>query len=806
MGDVNDLNVTVAFLEVLTRVPTTSELSIYSAQLAASTLTLTSLKEQLRDTAEYQKLTGTYAGNTVFDDPSWKLSLTDIYPKNYSGVTLANGKLALMTDSSHNRLKQAFISTSFDYNSFGRYANNVTETFRYTTVHIHSRDPDSVAILNASQELTMSNGNFRSSYSSSSSSVSADSSNPAISVTQDITPLRPYPYCVLQTITLSSSSPATVTLYHDIETPKDVIDNVKYGNNLITVYNDQNSATPVYFFSASGSLKDSGKPITTSTCYVFDAPTTSYANMGYNIMRSDTNVAYNSFQVTLSRASGVTTGPYTFRMSILSATMTAYDFEYPDIETQRILVNLVSRPINSIFSDNTTAWSNMWNGNIQIEPKDGITTAELDQITEMKRHIKFALYNIYSVIRDDINVEVNPMNLSTIDLSGHIFWSAELWLLPVLLLLKPRAAKALLDYRYFHLEKAKKLATAQGYKGSKFAYENDTVGYNDVYWDTVSPLTIFNTALISISTWNYYRISRDSDWLRRKGYDILRNNADFFVSKLEYDAGDGLYHMRNVIGMNNTMGDDNTMTNYLANMAVKYALEAAYEINYVSDPSWKAVLNKIYIPVRNTIVEGGVTYSNILPINASSSNSSIKFLESMVVLHPFYSRDFFNANVNFSALTIQDNVNYYNTKLTTESAINGVNKCITGTLHATVAQQENDYTVRALEVASFYTDMQTLFENATMPPWGTMYNSLFKKSFNDIAVSSSFILGMLSGVAGLRVAGGINEARFYYEDMGIKSRSANVMPNTWKKMTISGVGWSGSSYTLINTQYYSTPI
>jgi hypothetical protein len=52
------------------------------------------------------------------------------------------------------------------------------------------------------------------------------------------------------------------------------------------------------------------------------------------------------------------------------------------------------------------------------------------------------------------------------------------------------------------------------------------------------------------------------------------------------------------------------------------------------------------------------------------------------------------------------------------------------------------------------------------------------------------------------VAGGINEARFLYEDYGIKSRTANVMPKTWKKMTVTGVGWTGSTYTITNAQYY----
>jgi trehalose/maltose hydrolase-like predicted phosphorylase len=806
--DASRLVVTINYLEVLNRAPTMAELFDYATQIEAGTLTSEQLVAILRGSYEFLILNGEYAGNAVYDDPTWTLSLNDIYPANYHGATLANGKLALITDPSHNRMSQSFISTSFDTNTFGTYVNNVVKTFQYTTLNMFQRDEADVAITDVTQSLVMSNGNFRVTY-------DAETNDDKISVTHDITPLRPFPYCVLQTVTISSPVPLVaqdMLVYHTLETP-DNIENVRYGNNIITVYNAQNVPTPVQFFNASGYLKNSAsaptaglKAVTTSCCYLFPTGST-YSNQGYNIQRTDTGFAYNIFKVRPQQSQAG--APFKFTFHILSATMTQFDFEYPDVETQRILVNLVSRPVASIFADNTAAWAHMWQGNVTIEPKSAITQAELEAVTEFKRNLKFALYNIYAVIRDDVNVEINPLNLSTIDLTGHIFWSAELWLLPVLLLFKPRAARTLLDYRHFNLGKAQKLAAAQGYKGSKFAYENDTVGYNDVYWDTVSPLTVFNTALISISSWNYYRVSRDSDWLRKKGYDMLRNNADFFVSKLELDAtGDGLYHMRNVVGMNNKMGDDNVMTNYLANMAIKYAIEAAYEINYTVDPAWKAVLNRIYIPVREVVNDGEATYYNILPIDAgyaptpNTPGEEVKFIESMVVIHPFYSRDFFNTSVQYSVATMHANTNYYLTKLSGASATNGVNLAILGAIHGTMGQQETEYAARDADATAFYSNMQALFAGATIPPWNTMYNSLYKKSFNDIAVSASFVLGVVTSLAGLRVAGGINEARFLYEDYGIKSRTANVMPKTWKKMTVTGVGWTGSTYTITNAQYY----
>lgn len=809
------LVVTVVYLEVLNRAPTTAELGLYAPQIQSGSLTSQNLEIILRGTNEYLQLVGVYAANSVYDDATWTITLSQISSGNYSGLTLANGKLAIITDSSYNKIKKAFISTSFDYNSFGRYVNNVAETFQYTTVDFFTRDPSTVSVNNSVQTLLMRNGSYRQTYTISSIlevgiNGQPDVITPPINVVQEITPLRPYPYCVLQTMTLTSLVPVAapgIMFYHEFQTPSNIID-VRYGNNLITVYDSNGTPTPVNFFNATGKLDETKKYITSASCYLFEG---AYSSQGYNIVRSDNDVAYNSFYVQFSPVTNLDGSViYVAKFNILTATMSQYDFEHPDVEAQRILINLSTRTPASLYADNTTAWASMWNGNINIEPKDSITVEEATALTAFKRNMRFALYNIYAVIREDVNVEVNPLNLSTIDLDGHIFWSAELWLIPVLLFFKPAAARTLLDYRYYNLSKALKLAAAQGYKGSKFPYANDTVGYNDVYWDTVAPLAIYNTALISISTWNYYRISRDVDWLKRKGYEILRNNADFFASKMEYSASDGLYHLNNVVGMNNTVGNDNTMTNYLANMAINYAVQATYEINYVVNSAWTTVLNKVAVPVRQTVTENGTTLYNILPVDDSYAlpdtiAPNMKFVEPLIVMHPYYSRDFFKNNLQYDVHTILSNTSYYRTKLTTASAQNAINCTILGALSGTAAQQETTYAARDRDATQFYADMQLLNVDAVVPPWNTLYNSLFQKSYNDIGVSSAFILSILSSLAGIRVAGGINEARFLFEDYGIKSRTSYVLPRTWKRMTITGVGWNNSTYTLTNALYYPYP-
>jgi hypothetical protein len=764
--------VQIAFLEVLQRYPTSGELSSYTVLLDTGS-TVNDVKDTLRATDEYKKLAGTYYGTVTYDPVTWKINVDDPYSTNYHGVILGNGKIGLITDASHNSLKHTFISTNFDFNSFGKYTNNVAETFQYNKFHLFSRDPTDITVTNLTQELNMRNGIFKSSY----SLDLADESS--VSVVSELVPLRQYPYCVLQRVTVTSGSTRTIDLYHDLVTPSNII-NVRYGTNVVSTTNDLGQQQSVQFFNGFGEFKENNKPITSSSCYLFPSGA---QNKGYNIQRSDKSHAYNKYELSLTAGT-----PFTF--TILTCTMSGFDFDQPEVEATRILINVVSKSVTTILDENLAEWNKMWVSDVIVSEKLGITSEEEETVVEFNRTLRYALYNVYACIRDDINVDINPLNLSTIDLNGHIFWSAELWLIPLLVFFKPKAARTLLDFRYANLEKAKKLASAHGYRGSKFAYENDIVGYNDVYWDTVSPLYIFNTALISVSVWNYFRVTQDIDWLRQKGYTILKNNADFFATKAEYSESDSKYHFNNVLGLNNVSANDNALTNYLAKVALKFAIEATYELNYIVDSLWVDIAENVYMPVENSLTVDGTTYYKVILPNAGYSNETLKFLEPLITLLPYYSGVYFDCvtcQQGFNSSTqIKNNIAFYidTEKLDPAFEANNINKLILSTLKGTVAQLDGSETV----VGEYYTLMNEVISEGTMKPWNGLYNSLFRKTFNDIGVSALFVLSVITSLGALKIVGGINSDRQYYRQYQVTTTTANILPVTWRKLEITGVG------------------
>ncbi|MFZ6017322.1 MAG: hypothetical protein ACOYU0_06945 [Nitrospirota bacterium] len=59
---------------------------------------------------------------------------------------------------------------------------------------------------------------------------------------------------------------------------------------------------------------------------------------------------------------------------------------------------------------------------------------------------------------------------------GHVFWDAEIFLMPFYLLNLPEVAKNFLLYRYKRLDKARELARMEGYRGAKFPWESASSG------------------------------------------------------------------------------------------------------------------------------------------------------------------------------------------------------------------------------------------------------------------------------------------------------------------------------------------
>ncbi|MEA2293540.1 MAG: hypothetical protein QOE86_1179, partial [Solirubrobacteraceae bacterium] len=194
---------------------------------------------------------------------------------------------------------------------------------------------------------------------------------------------------------------------------------------------------------------------------------------------------------------------------------------------------------NGILAEHTGAWGDLWRSDIQISGQ-----------SELQSWVRSNLYALWSSIRQGSDTSISPVGLSSDNYAGLIFWDAETWMYPSLLLMHPDVAESVVEYRRKTLPGALTNATQLGYNGSFFPWNGAGTGdLNQECHSWNPPHCITQIHLqgdIALSVWQYYLATGDVAWLRSH-WSLLRNIAQFWASRVTANR-DGSYSIQNVAG------------------------------------------------------------------------------------------------------------------------------------------------------------------------------------------------------------------------------------------------------------------
>jgi protein-glucosylgalactosylhydroxylysine glucosidase len=155
----------------------------------------------------------------------------------------------------------------------------------------------------------------------------------------------------------------------------------------------------------------------------------------------------------------------------------------------------------------------------------------------------------------------------------------------------------MVEYRYERLKEAKHNAFAHGYKGAMYPWESAASGNEETpVWALSGPFEHHITADVAIAAWNYFAVTRDTSWLKEKGYPVIKECADFWVSRVERN-GPGKYDIKNVVAADEWAEnvDNNAFTNAAAKANLQYAMMAAQILNEKPSDEWADVAANIPI-------------------------------------------------------------------------------------------------------------------------------------------------------------------------------------------------------------------
>jgi trehalose/maltose hydrolase-like predicted phosphorylase len=229
-----------------------------------------------------------------------------------------------------------------------------------------------------------------------------------------------------------------------------------------------------------------------------------------------------------------------------------------------------------VLAAHETAWQQHWNmSDVIIEGDDRVQEA-----------VRFAVYHLTSAANpEDECVSVGARGLTGDAYFGHVFWDTEIYLLPFYVAVWPKAARALLMYRYHTLPGARTKAAHFGFRGGLYAWESADTGEETTPERVIgadgTPVEILTgrmehhiSADVAYAVWQYWRFTRDDDFFLRAGAEMLLETARFWASRAVAEA-DGKRHIRHVIGPDEYHEDvdDNAFTNVMARWNIGRGLE-----------------------------------------------------------------------------------------------------------------------------------------------------------------------------------------------------------------------------------------
>lgn len=254
-----------------------------------------------------------------------------------------------------------------------------------------------------------------------------------------------------------------------------------------------------------------------------------------------------------------------------------------------------ARGFDEMLLEHAEAWSNRW--------QDAAIKIEGDQDAQLWAN--FAGYHLIIAGNDfDERVSISARTLTGTIYKGHIFWDADMFMLPFFIYTHPATARAMLMYRYHTLPAARQEAVDMGAKGAMFAWESTVTGEEMTPESVIAPngevILILSGKLeqhinsaIAYGVWQYWTATRDEDFFVNAGTEILIETARFWVSRVE--KKDGKYHIYNIEGPDeyHEIVNDNTYTNVMGAWNIDRAADAISYLKKHHSETWRSLKEKV---------------------------------------------------------------------------------------------------------------------------------------------------------------------------------------------------------------------
>jgi trehalose/maltose hydrolase-like predicted phosphorylase len=209
-----------------------------------------------------------------------------------------------------------------------------------------------------------------------------------------------------------------------------------------------------------------------------------------------------------------------------------------------------------VKADHVRAWEDLWRRfDVQIQPADPGFKLNVPMLLRLNMFHLLQTISLHSI---DLDIGVPARGWTGEAYQGHIFWD-ELFIFPFFNFRIPEITRALLTYRFRRLGEARSAAKAAGYKGAMFPWQSGSDGQEETDSFNLNPrserwvrdnsyLQRHVGSAIAYNVWQYFQVTRDIEFLRFHGAELMLEIAHFWSSITTFNDERERYEIRGVMG------------------------------------------------------------------------------------------------------------------------------------------------------------------------------------------------------------------------------------------------------------------
>jgi protein-glucosylgalactosylhydroxylysine glucosidase len=279
-----------------------------------------------------------------------------------------------------------------------------------------------------------------------------------------------------------------------------------------------------------------------------------------------------------------------YRIRQLTSLVPNLAHPHPLDHAGRLLALAIEKGWDGIRDEHRSNWAELWKARIVINGADrrwqAITDASL-------------FYLLTSV---------HPSSIASTSLfglaywpnyhyyRGHVMWDIETFAVPPLLLVEPESARALLDYRFRHLNAAKLNARLSGWKGAMYPWESCPLHGEELTPGPSAPTKGHATLDVALAFISFVHATGDHDYLRRTAWPVIQAVAEWTESRVDKTRRG--FELRAITGPAESKPprNNNAFVNMAAAVVLREAIWAAETLGEEPRRLWHDIVDRLVLP------------------------------------------------------------------------------------------------------------------------------------------------------------------------------------------------------------------